>query len=50
NGVTFRIQTTSDLVNPTWTDISTNTVSGGAASFTDTNTVGVTKFYRAVFP
>ena len=50
NGVTFRIQSTSDLANPAWTDISTNTVSGGAASFTDTNTVGVTKFYRVVFP
>ena len=50
NGVTFRIQATADLTNPTWTDVSTNTVSGGTASFTDTNTSGLTKFYRVVFP
>jgi pectin methylesterase-like acyl-CoA thioesterase len=50
NGLTYRIQATSDLGSPSWTDVSTNTVSGGSASFTDTNTSGVTKFYRVVYP
>ncbi len=50
NGLAYRIQATANLSNPSWTDVSTNTVSGGVASFTDTNTSGLTKFYRVVYP
>ena len=50
DGVTYRIQSSTDLTNPTWTDVSTNTVSGGSSSFTDANTPDAAKFYRVVFP
>lgn len=50
-GVTYRIQTTTDLANPSWTDIATNTVGvSGVSSFTDTNAIGQAKFYRIVCP
>ena len=50
DSLAYRIQSATDLVSPTWVDVSTNTVSGGSATFTDTNTTDAIKFYRVVYP
>jgi uncharacterized repeat protein (TIGR03803 family) len=49
--VSYRLQCTTDLRSPAWTDVATNTTAvGGRVIFTNLPTVDPSRFYRVVTP
>jgi hypothetical protein len=49
SGQTIRVQASTNLVNASWTDLSTNTISGGSCLFSDTDWASYDhRYYRIV--